>query len=710
MSIAPPYRYIGQSILRREGREKVTGASRYVDDNVIPDCLHGKTIRSTIAKGRIVDISFGEGIPWDEFIIATAKDLPRNVVVLIEQDQPALVEEFVQHKHEPILLLAHKDAGLLEDAARAITITYEEDKSAAFEIGEGSLQKEYLIEEGDIEKTFAECDVVFEEVYRTGAQEHVYIEPNGFVGWWDGDNIHLRGSHQCPYYVHKAVKTAFGLKDDRQVDILQETTGGAFGGKEDFPSTVAIHTALLARKAGRPVRMIYDRAEDMACSTKRHPSETRLRIGCTKDGKLKALDCDFRIDGGAYITLSPVVLSRGILHGSGPYKWEAARLVGKSYATNSPPYGAFRGFGAPQSLFAIESAMSALAEKLGMCPVEFRRKNFLKKGDVLPTGQALEGDPMLDAIVDKGLQMADYWNRAKKIAPIPNRGIGLSVFLHGTGFTGSGEVYLASRVALATRGDGKVEVRVSSTEMGQGTETIFPQIAAEVLGLEVDDVLFVKPQTSKVPNSGPTVASRTCSVVGRLVERAAHDLKGKLNGTPIADYHATHGETLGEAKYQAPPGLYWDDEKYRGSAYGAYSWGINIAEVTIDPVTMHPTVENFWGVYDIGTVINPTLAKGQVEGGIAQGIGWATCENVVLEEGAMINTHMTNYIIPTTMDAPPIMVDFIENPYEYGGFGSKGVGEIPMDGPGPAVLNAVSMALRRPLNKIPIIAEELLDD
>lgn len=710
MSIAPPYRFIGQSVLRREGREKLTGTSRYVDDNRIPDCLYGRTVRTTVASGRIVDIRFPEGIPWEEFTIATAADLPRNVVAMIEEDQPALVDGVVRHREEPVLLLAHPDPGLVADAARAVEIVYEEDGRGVFEIGQGEVQKEYLIEDGNLEEAFAGCDVIFEGTYRTGAQEHVYIEPNGFIAWWEGDTVRLRGSHQCPYYVHKSVKTAFQLEHDGQVDIMQETTGGAFGGKEDFPSVVAIHAALLARKAGRPVRLIYDRAEDMACSTKRHPSETRLRLGCTNDGIVKALDFDFRIDGGAYVTLSPVVLSRGVLHGFGPYRWEAARLRGRSHATNSPPYGAFRGFGAPQSLFAIESAMTAVARRLGMCPVEFRRRNFLHKGDSLPTGQVLQEDPMLEELLDKALRMADYERRAEECARTPGRGIGVSTFLHGTGFTGSGEVYLASRVAVATRADGRVEVRVSSTEMGQGTETIFPQMAAEVLGLDVDDVVFVRPQTTRVPNSGPTVASRTCSVVGRLVERASHDLKEKLGGMSIAGHFAHHGETLGTAKYIAPAGLVWDDEKYRGSAYGAYSWGVNIAEVTVDMVTMHPQVENFWAVYDIGTVINPILAKGQVEGGIAQGIGWATCEDVVLHEGVMTNTHMTNYIIPTTVDTPNIHADFIENPYQHGGFGSKGVGELPMDGPAPAVLNAVSMALGRPLNHIPLLPETLLND
>ncbi len=710
MIIAPPYKYIGQSVLRREGVEKVTGEARYVDDNKVPNCLHGKTIRSTIAKGKVKEIRFGEGVKWDEVVIVTAKDLPVNLVALIQNDQPALVDEEVRHKHEPILLIAHENQGKLEDAARAIEIIYEVAPDPVFEIGEGEMQTEYLMEDGDLEKAFAESDIVHEGTYYTGAQEHVYIEPNGFIAWWEGDKVHLRGSHQCPYYVHKAVKMAFKLESDEQIDVMQETTGGAFGGKEDFPNTVAIHAALLAKKAKRPVRLIYNRSEDMECSTKRHPSESKVRIGCTKDGKLKALEFRFRIDTGAYVTLSPVVLSRGVLHAFGPYRWQAARIHGESFATNSPPYGAFRGFGAPQSQFATEAAINELAEKLGMCPLELRRKNFLQKGDQLVTGQVLDTDPMMEKILDRAVEMADYHRLKVEFADRPGKGIGISTFLHGTGFTGSGEVYLASRVRVNTAAEGKVEIRVSSTEMGQGTETIFPQFVAEVLGISVDDVDFIKPRTIDVPNSGPTVASRTCSVVGRLVERAARELKEKLGGLSPADHFAQYGPTHAEVKYEPPPGLFWDDEKYRGSAYGAYSWGVNIAQVDVDMVTMFPRVEKFWAVFDIGTVINPILAIGQAEGGIAQGVGWATSENVTLKEGVMVNTHMTNYIIATSEDAPEIFVEFIENPYEYGGFGSKGVGELPMDGPGPAVAAAVTMAVKQTIRKIPILPEDLLHD
>lgn len=699
-------KFVGKSVLRKEGIDKVTGRAQYIDDVKTPGALYGKTLRSKIACGRIKSISFGGNIPWNEFTIVDARDVPYNRVMLIESDQPVLCDGVVLHKEEPILLIAHEDAGLVEEALRAITVEYEKEPGV-FEIGQGKVLKQYDIEEGDWQKEFANAEVVFEGEYRTGAQEHVYIETNGFIAQWDGDNITVHGSHQCPYYVHKALKYAFKLQD-HQVNVVQMTTGGGFGGKEDFPSVVAIHAALLARKARRPVRLIYDRAEDMASSTKRHPSLSRVRTACTKDGVLRAIEFNFYIDGGAYVTLSPVVLSRGILHSFGPYKWPAAKLHAQCYFTNSPPYGAFRGFGAPQSIFAIEAHMTALADHLGMDPAELRRKNFIQRGDMMPTGQIVEETPNMEALMDRALELSDYKRKRGAWKRGSGKGIGLSTFMHGTGFTGSGEVYLASRVGIATTRNGGAEVRVSSTEIGQGTETVFAQIAAEALGIDVAKVSFRRPETKVVPNSGPTVASRTCSIVGRLVQRAAEKMKQRLAGADIGHHYAEHGEAYEEVEYVPRPGLVWDDNTYKGSAYGAFSWSVNVVEVDVDPVTAMPKVHTLTSTVDIGTIINPVLAYGQVEGGIAQAIGWSTCENVVLKEGLMENHHLTNYVIPTAADAAKIVVEFMPNPYSEGAFGAKGVGELPMDGPGPAIVSAINDAINARFTHIPLMPEEML--
>lgn len=702
------FRYVGKPVLRREGVDKLTGRARYVDDIPADGALHARTLRTSIPSGRIAAIHFPAEIPWDEFIVADADDLAYNRVALIEDDQPALCDGTVRHKEEPILVVAHPNAALAHEAVRAIRVDYE-PAPAALGMGEGPLLKKNAIVFGDAARVMAECDVVLEGTYETGAQEHAYIEPNGFVAQWQDGRVLLNGSHQCPYYVHKAIKAAFGL-DDAQVNVVQETTGGGFGGKEDFPSLLAIHAALASRKAGgRPVRLMYDRQEDLASSTKRHPSLSRVRVGCTKDGILQALDFEFNIDGGAYVTLSPVVLSRGILHASGPYRWKAAHIRGKCHFTNSPPYGAFRGFGAPQSQFAIELHLDRLAAKLDIDPAELRRRNFLRKGDVLPTTQVLDEEPQLARIMDRALELGGYARKRAAYKRGGGRGISVAASLHGTGFTGSGEVYLKSVVAVEGLADGSVDILVSSTEIGQGTETIFPQIAAEAIGVPIEKVRFRRPETGVVPNSGPTVASRTCSVVGGLVEKAARRLHAKLEGRTVAAAAAAAGGRLrAEAQYEAPPGLVWSDETYTGCAYGAYSWCVNVADVSVDPVDGAPRVETLVGVFDVGRLINPTLVLGQVEGGMAQAAGWATVENVVLRDGVMANARMTNYIIPTSDDVPQIVADFVENPYANGAFGSKGVGELPMDSPGAAIVAAASFAAGRDVSKMPVMPEDLL--
>jgi len=703
---ATSFRHIGHSVRRREGIAKLTGAALYTDDIKTPGALHGKTVRTSIPHGRVRKIEFLPGVPWDEIVVARAEDLPCNTVLLIGEDQPALCAGNVRHQEEPLLLLAHADPGIVAKAAKLVRVAYDTEP-AILEMGHGEPLKELLLESGDLDAAFAQAEVILEECYETGSQEHVYIEPNAMIARWEGDAVTVMGSLQCPYYVHKAMKKAFGLADE-QVNVIQQTTGGGFGGKEEFPSMLAIHAALLAKKAGRAVRLIYDRHEDMAASTKRHPSRTRIKMGAMRDGRLVALDMHFETDGGAYVTLSPVVLSRGVLHGSGPYRWQAARIRGQCWFTNSPPYGAFRGFGAPQSQFATEMHLNLMADKLGLCPAELRRRNFVRLGDALPTGQVLVEEPRMAEIMDHTLAMSGWTKKRAAQKPGVGRGVGLSAFFHGTGFTGSGEDYLKSRVAVATCPDGVVEILVASTEIGQGTETVFAQIAGEALELPLDRIRFRKPETRHVPNSGPTVASRTCSIVGGLVEKAARKLKAALGGMDPAEHVAQHGTIRAEANYEAPPTGHWDDKTYRGTAYGAYSWAFNVAEATVDAVTGQPFVESLWATFEVGRIVNPVLALGQAEGGLAQAIGWATCERVTLKDGVMQNAQMTNYIIPTSADATEIHVDFVETPYAYGAFGSKGLGEVPMDGPGPAVVTAINTAAGSSVRRMPAQAEEIL--
>jgi CO/xanthine dehydrogenase Mo-binding subunit len=695
-------RVVGRSVPRKEGLAKARGAARYLDDLRFPGMLHGRTIRTTLARGEVTAVH----LDFDRtgFTVVDHRDIPgRNAVALIQDDQPFLVEREVRHAEEAVLLLAHED----RDALRAASVRIEYRPAEPVLDPERSPQafKEITIEKGDLARGFAEADVVVEGEYRTGRQEHVYVEPQGVIAVPGDGGMTVYGSLQCPHYVHRALVGLLGLPHER-VRVVQTETGGGFGGKEDYPSIIAGHAALLALKSGRPVKLVYDRLEDMAATTKRHPSIVRHRTGVARDGRVTAMEIDVLLDGGAYCTLSPVVLSRGCLHATGPYRCDNVRVHGRVVMTNTPPSGAFRGFGAPQTVFAAEVQMDRVAEALSLDPARLRARNALRPGDTMATGQVLGGDASALAVLREAVKRSDF-QRKRRTWRGSNRGIGLSLFFHGAGFTGSGEVMLASKATLELTERG-ARILVGSTEMGQGARTTLAQIVSEALGLPIDRVEVAEPDTSRVPDSGPTVASRTCMVVGGLLKGCAEEMKGRLGGLSPAAYLRRHGPLRVTRQYEPPPGIVWDDATYRGDAYATYGWGCDVAEVELDPVTYEIRPTRVTAVVEIGRAVNPLMVAGQVEGGTAQGLGYALLEEVVMREGRMANAQLTNYMVPTTLDTPPIDVTILESPYRYGPFGAKGVGEMPMSGPGPAVANA-ARHLGLDVRSLPITPEKVLE-
>ena len=730
---------VGASVPRKEGWDKVTGAARYVDDVVLPGMLYGATVRSNVARGKIRKISFDSTVSWNDFVIVTAKDIPgKNCISLILDDQPCLASETVNHPEEPILLLAHADRHKLQKAVDAVSIEYdplppvhtleESEQQSTIIWGADNTFKTFLVEKGDVDAVWTEAPLIVEGEYFTGAQEQLYIENNGVIAAFDAENgITVWGSLQCPYYVHKALMVLCGLPEDK-VRVVQMETGGAFGGKEEYPSMIAGHAALLAIKSGRPVKIVYDRMEDMVATTKRHPSRTRHRTAVNKDGKILGGEIEFTIDGGAYATLSSVVLSRGTIHAGGPYYWPSVRIRTKALATNTPPHGAFRGFGAPQSLFAMERHMDRIAQAVGISPVEVRRRNFLKPGQTTTTQQVIREKIDLHHLLDRALELSDYAGKKTRFAEenkagTRKKGIGIAAFLHGAGFTGSGERYLNSLVGVEATAEGAIRVLVSSTEFGQGTNTVLCQIAAEALGLPYESVTIAQPDTIVVPNSGPTVASRTAMIVGKLVQAAAQGVKQTLTTAGLLGdawtpedfraacrkYIAARGELKAYARYEAPGDVHWDDEKYRGEAYAAFAWAVYVAEVTVDLTTYAVTVDDFVALQEVGKILHPVLAKGQITGGVAQAIGFALYEKVVWQNGRMINNQMTNYIMPTSVDLPLIRVFFEELGNVHGAHGAKGIGELPMDGPAPAIVNAVEDAIGVRFHSVPLLPEDLFE-
>jgi CO/xanthine dehydrogenase Mo-binding subunit len=726
---------VGASAQRKEGPEKLLGLAKYIDDYEMPGCLYGVTLRSSIPAGKIKDIIFEPSFPWKECVIAAAKDIPgKNLVALIVDDQPLLADVEIRHPEEPILLIAHKSRAKAYEALKHVRVDYErhdpvltiEESLARKRVicGLDNVQKSFLIEKGNVDAVMESAELIVSGEYRVPHQEQAYIENNGIAAWVEKDGtVVVHGSMQCPYYVHKALVKIFDLPGDK-VRVIQATTGGGFGGKEEYPSMIAGHAALLALKAKRPVKLIYDRLEDMVATTKRHPAVVRHRTAVSKDGKLLAQDVDVVMDGGAYVTLSPVVLSRGTLHAAGPYECENVRVRSRVVATNTPPNGAFRGFGAPQTLFAVELHWERIADAVGLDSLALRRLNAFKEGSVTATGQVLKESVGARDCLEKTVK-ASKFEKLKKDCETWNknprnptwRGAGLSLCQHGAGFTGSGEVMLASKAGLSITKDGELLVLAASTEIGQGTNTIFAQIAADTLGVPFDDVDVEIPDTAKVPNSGPTVASRTCMIVGGLVRRAALAMneelikRGLSIKTPAARKKAAK-ELCGSepirrfiVEFEKPEDVTWDDKTYKGEAYGCYAYGCVAAEIEIDKITFEPRLRRLWTAQDIGKAVNPLLAEGQIIGGTVQAVGYALLERPVYKDGRMSNGQLTNYIIPTAMDVPPMDVQIVEKPYSRGPFGAKGVGELPMDMPGPAIAAAVRHAVGKMIDELPITPE-----
>jgi CO/xanthine dehydrogenase Mo-binding subunit len=736
---------IGESPPRPDGFAKVSGAARYVDDVSLPGMWHGATVRSPHPHAHIRSIRFDPALAPPGTVCVIAADLPGpNGVQLLDDGWPILADRMTLHVGEPVALVAAPTRLAARQALAAVAVEYE-PLAPALTLAEAEALPplyELRMENGDVEAALAAADRVVEGESRTGHQEHIYIECQGMIAWFEDDTLNVLGSMQCPYYVHKALVHAFRLQEER-VRVRASVVGGGFGGKEDFPSAIAIHAALLARAAGRPVKIVYDRNEDIVGTSKRHPSVIRHRTGVDRDGRLLALDADILFDGGAYSTLSPVVLSRALLHSFGPYRWPAARIRGRVLRTHTAPNSAFRGFGAPQVEFAIERQMDRIARELGLDPFEVRARNVVEPGDRLPTGQVLDPSTSARACLEEAERRTGFRARWKALEGAREsakdgerrRGIGLSLFFHGAGFTGNGERKMRSPVTARLLEDGRIEVLTAMTDMGQGCVAIFPQIASSAAGVGTDDLVFAEPDTSQVPDSGPTVASRTTMIVGGAIARAVIELRDRVlaargEGLSVRDgwivgpegqvetfreaaraFRRAAGPVEVTTRHEPPDWQTFDESTYRGAAYPTYAWGADVVEVEVDPDTLYVHPVQATAVCEVGKAIHPVLCAGQIEGGTLQAIGWALMEEVKLQDGRYLNDRLATYIIPTIQDSPKIDVHLLERAWEggsFGAFGAKGVGELPMDGGAPAAAQAIENATGIPVDEIPATPEKLL--
>ena len=695
---------ISEQIIRFDAPEKISGEAVYVADLSPADMLYCKTVRSAKAYARIKHITIPD-LPAGYFTV-DKDDIPgKNIVKMIKDDFPFFADGVVQYIGEPILLIVGPDREILDSLVRNVAIEYEDlDPVLSMEQAETVEECEmvrYSFSRGTPEETLSHCSNVVEEEFRSGYQEHIYLEPQGVVARYEQERIVVQASHQCPYYVKPALVQAFGW-DESRIQVIQTTTGGAFGGKEEFPSIIAGHAAFAAFKGGKPVSLIYDREEDIVATTKRHPSRIRYRTGIDSSGRVIAAIVDIAIDGGAFEGLSSVVLQRAMFCATGIYEIPHVRVNGKVLKTHTVPNGAFRGFGAPQAFFAVETHFNHCAAAAGEDILSFKAKHMLKKGSPTSTGGSINEDVLMPEIINVAESMSRYRekrNNGGTESSGKRYGIGWSLFFHGCGFTGSGERdKIKAKVKLLRHSDLRTEILISSTEMGQGPQTTLRKVVAGILNIPPDQVIYDNPDTDRVPDSGPTVASRTAMIVGYLVQQAAEKLKERW---------AEPGEIEVETNYTQPPHVTWDQDTFQGDAYPAYSWGVNVAEVEVDSATLETEITGFYGVYDVGVALDESIVRGQLEGGIAQGIGLATIEVMEQSGGALMQKTMTDYMIPTSKDLSRIEIELVDNPYSYGAFGAKSTGELPLVGAIPAVVAAVENALGRQLYQVPLKPEYL---
>lgn len=693
---------ISKSVKKKDHESKIRGSALFVDDRVMDGMLYGKLLHSAKAKARITNISIPK-LPEGYFVVDKKDVTGVNRVHIVEDDTPVYAEDTVEYVGEPILMVVGPEFKEVERILNEITVAYEEEVPVLDMRKSDTVFFHYNYAKGDIDKTLKEADRVFVETFQTGYQEQAYLETQGMIAYPHDGRMTVRGSMQCPYYVYGAVSKALGY-EAKDIQIIQDVTGGGFGGKEAFPSILACQVAVAAKKANRPVKVIFDRREDMEFTSKRHPSISTYKVAI-KNGKITGMDIDVLFNSGAYTTLSPVVLQRGLICANGVYRVDNLRVVGRAVKTNTVPCGAYRGFGAPQTFFAVEMIMDHIAKEMGVDSLKLKEEYIVKQGDSTSTSGKYHFHVPLPEMIEQIDKLCNYRAKQDKYK-IQNgryrKGIGMSLFFHGCGFTGSGERDFIKAIAkIRKNSDDTVDILASNSDIGQGLKTTFSKIVADTLGISYEQVFINNPDTDLVPDSGPTVASRSLMTVGELLRRAAERLKKewKAGEVQVIEEHFV------EPDFVIPFSL----DEFKGDAYPTYSWGVNAIEVEVDTLTATTKILGAWGSFDVGIPIDMNIIQGQMQGGFLQGIGYASMEQMDYnDKGVIRNNSFSDYIIPTAVDVPNLVTEIINNPYTHGPYGAKGAGELPLVGAAPAYVEAMENAIGGNLNKVPFTTEDTM--
>ena len=743
---------LGKSINRPDAPGKTTGGTRFLTDIAVDNMAHGAPVYSSIPFGEYTSIDLSKAKKVDGYIdFVSAKDIPaENQIGVIVPDQPLFADKTVRFIGDSIGLVVAETHEAAIEAAKAVSISYAEktpyytiDESRDAEdnfIHESNLACHHKVRKGDIQKGFVESDQIIEARFKTPYQEHYYLEPQACIASPNGsDKMKILGSLQCPFYIQKAIARVFDWPYEN-ILVEQAPTGGAFGGKEDIPSEVCARAAVAAMKINRPVKVVYTRHDDAQLTSKRHPFQMNYKVGVKNDGTLVSAEILLEENAGAYATLSTVVSYRSCAQAMGPYVIPNIHVDSNSYLTNLPTTGAFRGFGSPQAAFGHERMMDVIADELGIGPMALRLKNVIKPGDQTQTAQVLNESVGAEETIQEAAKLAkwDIFNPTKDSRY--KYGLGMSSIHYGNCLGAAGWHMDGSGVNIKLFPDGNVHVAYGLVEMGQGSETAVRQMTAEAMGISMDRITVLPTNSAQVPDSGPAVASRNVVMTGNAIRNATKKIlpvlknsaakwmscsiddisisndiiNDRSSGTEIqfhelCDYMGKTQTDMEFTGWWHTPELDYDATTGIGEAYFSYSFATQIAKVKVDTLTGLVDVENIYAAYDVGKAINPSGIEGQVEGGSAQGIGWATTEDFKIKDGKVQTPNLTTYLLPTALDSADVETTIVEKPEPEGPWGAKGIGEPSIIPTAGAVANAVSNAIGIQMNEIPLTPERVLN-
>jgi len=772
------YKVIGKKLPRTDAYEKVTGRAQYAADISFPGMCFAAQKKTTVPHGMIknIDISQADKVAGVEAII-THKDVPgNNITGVIKYDQPVFSLDKIYCPADVVALVVGEDKEAVRKALTLIKIKVEElpvlsdythaldnDALLIHPENKSNLINHYPLRKGNIEKGFQESDFIIERTYTTPAIEHAYIEPECITAVPDfrKDVYKIYGSVQNPFTCRRIVAQVMKVPL-ANIHIIQNELGGSFGGKDDIMDILAARACVACKKIGKPVRIQLSREESIIESYKRHPYSMRYKVGISHKGILKAMKIDILADGGAYASMSPFVTWRSVVQATGPYEVKNVHTDVRAVYTNNPYTGAMRGFGSPQIIFAQESLMDEIAEKLNMSPLEIRRINGYKQNSETASGQILSNHVVsLNQVIEKATKESDFekkYETYKAKYPVEENSHSVNLILNDNQFSTCSNIKKGIGLACSFRGcslgaegidatgalisiqkDGSVYLISGLAENGQGLRMTFSMVAAEVLGISPDDIYYLEQDTSRVADGGPTVASRSTLMGGEAVKAAADTVRNRIEKMLIdewnldeeatfnfTDHYISHNETghritfseacntaylsginLNAYGWFKAPEVDWNEEIGQGPAYFTHVYGCQVAEVEVNTASGKIFIKTITAVHDAGKIINRLGALGQIYGGVYMGAGYGIMEEVIVKNAEIQNINFDEYLIPTSVDIGEIKAFFVENPDTFGPFGAKSLGEPTLEITAAAINNAVANALGKRFYHLPLDLEQI---